>query len=92
MDRYVAQAYTVGKCAPTHKGFYENRVWTMVELYGFSSNYAMQMSENTGRTRYLRATLPAAARLSPRALVAEKRILVARRSLAPHQNICTICD
>ena len=35
------------------KGFYENRVWTMVELFGFTSNYAMEVSAAWSRKRYL---------------------------------------
>jgi hypothetical protein len=47
------EAYTIGKGDPTHKGFYDNRVWTMVELYGFTSSYALETSAKRGRQRYL---------------------------------------
>lgn len=47
------EAYTTGYADPTHKGFYDNRVWTMVELYGFTSAYALETSAKRGRQRYL---------------------------------------
>lgn len=47
----------MGKNDPAHKGFYENRVWTMVELYGFSSSFALETSTASGRKRHLMEVL-----------------------------------